>query len=88
MKLATGAWPVPVRGTLSGLLAALVTKVRLAALEPTVRGVKVIPTIQLSPGPTEPQELLEIAKLVGLVPVRVILVILKVADPVLVRVTF
>lgn len=49
LKLATGACPVPVRVTLSGLLVALVTKVRLAERAPTALGVKVIPMTQLAP---------------------------------------
>lgn len=61
LKLAAGAWPVPVRGMLSGLLEALVVKVRLAVRDPIAEGVKVIPIIQFNPAPREPpQGLLEI----------------------------
>lgn len=84
LKLATGAPPVPESGTLLGLPEKLVTKVKLAENAPAALGVNVIPTRQLFPAAREaPQVLEEMAKLVGLVPVREILVIVKVAVPVL-----
>src|SRR5437899_2832433 len=62
LKLATGAWPVPLNGPRSGLLEALVVKVKLASLEPTAKGLKVTPTTQFAPWAREaPQVLLEIA---------------------------
>lgn len=48
-RLPVGAVPVPVRGALSGLVEALVVKVRLALRAPKAFGVKVTPTIQLLP---------------------------------------
>lgn len=79
--------PVPLNGALLGLPIALVVKVRLAEREPIALGVKVTRIRQLEPcSRVAPQALLKIEYSDWLVPVMAILVMLRVAVPVLVRV--
>ena len=83
-----GVTPVPDSAALSGLLEALVRKIRVADRAPKTVGMNVTLTAQLSPGPRlAPQVFAEMAKSPGLAPPRVMLVIVTVAGPVFVSVT-
>ena len=86
-RLAAGAVPVPVRVTLWGLPLALSVMVTDAVRLPLAAGVKVRLMVQLAPAATELPQVLVWAKSLALVPVTATLVTLKVALPVLVRVT-
>lgn len=94
-RLATGTVPVPVRGTVCGLPVALSATLTLADRAPVAVGLKVTPTAQLNPAPSELAPSGQAVPLVGaprlkspgLVPVRVIPVIFSVAEPLFVRVT-
>lgn len=85
---AGGVTPVPDSVALSGLLEALVVKVREADRAPRAVGVNVTLTTQFKPAArVAPQVFAEMAKSPGFAPVRVMLVIVTVAGPVLVSVT-
>ena len=81
------AVPVPERVTDCGLPVALSVRVRAAVRDPLAAGVKVTLIVQLAPAATLAPQLLVCAKSLGFVPVMAILVMLKVALPVLFRVT-
>ena len=77
---------MPVRLTLWGLPVALSVKVTAAVRVPLAAGVKVTLIVQLAPAATELPQLLVWAKSPGFVPVSAMLVTVKAALPVLVRV--
>ena len=82
------ATPVPESGALFGLVEEFVVKVSAAARAPDAEGVNLTPTAQFNPTPSvPPQALEEIAKSAAFAPVKVMLVIVKVAEPVFVSVT-
>src|SRR5579859_4788130 len=88
VSCANGARPVPVRGSLSGLVEALVVKTSVADRTPLAEGVKVTLTMQFVPCARDaPHVLDEIEKSAEFVPLRAMLVIVNVAVPVFVRVT-
>jgi hypothetical protein len=63
MEVSPVALPVPLRPTTAGLPKALYGIVRVPVRDPTIVGVNVTPTVQVSPGPTlAPQVLLANAK--------------------------
>jgi nicotinamidase-related amidase len=78
--------PVPNTVTLCVLPAALSVTVRAAVRDPLAVGVKVTLIEQLAPAATELPHVLVWAKSLGLVPVRAMLVMVKAALPVLLRV--
>ena len=83
-----GTTPVPVRDTLSGLLAASVVKVRLAVLLAAVVGVKTTFNVQLAAAANvTPHVLPFVLNSVELAPVRAMLEMLSVEVPLLVSVT-
>ena len=90
------ATPVPVRGTVCGLPEASSATLMLADLAPVAVGLKVTPTPQLDPAFTVPAPNAQAVPVVGaprlkspgLVPVRVMLVMLSVDVPLFVMVTF
>jgi len=85
-KPTDGEVPVPDNGTVCGDPGASSVKVRFAALDPVACGVKVTPTSQNATGASvDPQVSEAIRKSPAFVPVRVMLVMLSVALPVLVR---
>ncbi len=79
--------PVPDRLTVCGLPVALSEIASAAVRDPLAAGVKDTTIVQLAPAATELPQLLFWTKSLALVPVKARLVILKVAVPVLVRVT-
>jgi hypothetical protein len=87
VRLADGALPVPLRFTVWGLPAALSAMLSTAVRAPRAAGVKVTVIVQLPPAATELPHVLVTAKSPGFAPVAPILVIVKLAFPVLVRVT-
>lgn len=83
-----GATPVPVKATLSGLEAALVTNTKLADLLPTVVGVKTTFNVQERLGARlAPQVLPLVENCEASAPVKLILAIVSVEVPELVSVT-
>src|SRR5579864_4392824 len=94
-RVATGTVPVPVSGTVCGLLVALSATLTLADRPPVAVGLKVTPTPQLNPAPSELAPSGQAVPLVGaprlkspgLVPVGVMPVIFSVAEPLFVMVT-
>ena len=83
-----GVTPVPESVALSGLLDALVRKVKDAVLAPSAVGVKVTLTMQLLPAARlAPHGLLEMAKSPAFAPVSEIFVIVTADGPVFVNVT-
>jgi hypothetical protein len=84
---ATGALPVPVRVTVCGLPPALSVMLTEAVRAPVAAGVNVTLIVQLPLAATELPQVLVTAKSPGSVPVVPTLVIVKLAFPVLVRVT-
>jgi len=78
--------PVPERITLCGLPVALSVKVTAAARAPVVVGLKVTLTVQMAPAALLAPQLLVWAKSPEFVPVIAMLVMLKAALPVLLRV--
>ena len=84
---ARGALPVPVRLTACGLLGALSVIVTEAVRVPGAVGAKVTLTVHVPPGPTELLQVLVAAKSPPFAPVARMLLIFKVAFPLLVRVT-
>src|SRR5882724_6420496 len=82
-----GVTPVPESVALSGLVDALVRKVKDADLAPSAKGVNVTLTTQLSPmASVLPQAFAEMAKSPAFAPAREMIVIVTVAGPVLVSV--
>jgi hypothetical protein len=79
--------PVPVKLTVCGLPAALSEMLRVPLRVPVAVGVKVTVIVQSAPAATELPQLLVSAKSPALVPVTARLAILKMALPVLDRVT-
>jgi len=79
--------PVPERLTVCGLPLALSLMFSEAVRVPEAEGVKVTLIVQLAPAATELPHVLVCAKSPALVPVTAMLVMLKVALPVLRRVT-
>ena len=88
-RLATGAAavPVPERLTACGLPLALSVMLTEALRVPEAEGVKVTLIVQLAPVVSELPHVLVCAKSPALVPVTAMVVMLKVALPVLLRVT-
>ena len=86
--LAEGAVPVPVMPAVCEPPLALSVKVIAAVRVPVVVGLKVTLTTQLAPAATLGAQLLVWAKSLALVPESATLVMLKVALPELVKVTF
>ena len=83
-----GVSPVPDSGTLFGLVGALVVNTNDAALPPVAEGVKVRLTMQLAPAARlAPQGLFEMEKSAAFAPVKAMLEMVSVAEPVLVNVT-
>ena len=78
--------PVPERLTVCGLPVALSVRVTAAVRVPVAAGLKVTLIVQLAPAATLDPQLLVWAKSLGLVPESAMLVMLKAALPVLVRV--
>jgi hypothetical protein len=85
--LATVEVPVPERATVWGLPAAPSVIVSVAVRLPLADGLKVTLIAQLAPATTLDPQLLLWAKLLALEPVTTMLVMLKFALPVLVKVT-
>ena len=79
--------PVPERLTACGLPLALSVMLSEAVRLPEAEGVKVTLIVQLAPAATELPHVLVRAKSPALVPATAMLVMLKVALPVLLRVT-
>jgi hypothetical protein len=88
VRLTTGAVPVPVRLTVCGLPAALSEMLTAAVRVPAAVGVNVTLIVQLPLAATELPQVFVSAKSPALVPVMLMLVMLKLALPVLLRVTF
>jgi hypothetical protein len=86
-RLATGPLPVPVRLTLCGLPLALSVMLTEALRVPEAEGLKVTLIVQLAAAATELPHVLVCAKSPALVPVTAMLVMLRVALPVLRRLT-
>ena len=88
-RLTTGAGlvPVPERLTACGLPLALSVMLTEALRVPEAEGVKVTLIVQLAPVVSELPHVLVCAKSPALVPVTAMVVMLKVALPVLLRVT-
>src|SRR5712692_6652619 len=87
-----GVTPVPVSDTDCGLSAASSVMFAVAARAPVTAGVKLTLIVQLAPGPTEPAPVGQVlpaakAKSAACAPVMVMLVRLRGAPPLLVRVT-
>jgi hypothetical protein len=81
------AVPVPARLTDCGLPAALSVRLRAAVRDPLTAGLKVTLIVQLAPAATLDPQLLVSEKSLESVPVIPMLVMLKAALPVLLRVT-
>lgn len=88
LRLTTGAeTPVPLRLTLCGLPAALSATVSLALIAPAAVGAKVTEIVQLALALRLLPHVVVVPKSRGLVPVVVMLLIFRVAFPLLVSVT-
>ena len=85
---AAGTVPVPERLRVCGLPGALSAIDNAAERAPAAVGANVTLTVQLAPAIKEPAQLSFSLKSVGLLPIRLRLLMYKVALPVLVTVTF
>jgi hypothetical protein len=86
-SMAVGMVPVPLSATTCGDVAALSVISRFAVRLPVDPGVNTTPIVQLAPAATLAPQLLVTAKSEALVPLDAMDVIVKAADPLLVRVT-
>ena len=86
---ATGmpAVPMPAKLTVWGLPAALSVSCNVAVRVPLAPGVKVTLTVQLASGSTEPEQLSVSTKSPGLLPPKLMVLIIKSLVPALVTVT-
>jgi hypothetical protein len=84
--MGAGITPVPVRATLWGLFGALSLIVTLALRVPVVAGVKKTDIVQVAFTPRELGHSLFMVKSAELVPVTLMLLMFKVAEPLLVSV--
>ena len=87
LKLMVGLVPVPVRVTVCGLPNALSLMEIAADRLPGAVGAKITLTVQVPPAATGPPQVFVAGKSPALFPVTAILVIVRVALPLLVRVT-